>query len=691
MERIRKILIRLMFVSWLCCGTAMVARGEYRYRVKVTDENTHEAVAGASVSFLGSDSIPRQSVFTDERGLATANLTAGAELLKITSVGYGDLYRQLLPADTIGIIECALPVNPVELKEVMVTASNRREDADNETFLISKAMRKNALTTASLLQNLPGISVNPVTEDIKIGNESNILLTVNGKEVSQSYVLGLKQERVKSVELLRNPSGKYAGYPVVMNIVLRDDYEGVDVGAQGRYMQWLGNGNAHRENVGVNLTATKGSWNYFLSGEYSGGKSYDATGYSIIHEGKILADGMLPPASDPNKWRKPQLYRVNGGVDWRISPRHTLSAQLWYDRQTQDEQEKVNSTVSTENGESISTRDYDTDNYAAGVYYTGRLTDSFRLDADVTYNHYNVDETRDFRYGGTSTPSLLDGDKNYLQVSAKGRYTVDRHWNLTGSYVYTLRDYHTDDLSGLTTRLSESRHLPTLEASYSAGRAFNISFGGSWQYISKSNDDLSRSQSSFLPRGNIYWKIAPWVKFNLRYSCHVDYPNLDLLSPQVWKIYDGLYHSGNPDLKAKVMHHCIASLTFLDCLKLEYMMRTASNDISPVYAPISGGEGAILETYANSRIIHQYMGVQYYKSLGRDVSVDANVNYQWYNRRYDHKDGKGRSLYLDMKIEWNVLGSGYLLAGEYFMRDDRMPLPQGKGIHPSGESESIVG
>lgn len=668
-SRILFLISLLVFTSSIMADRTLV--------VKVEQPNG-EAIPGATVYGLRNDSTLIGASLSESDGIARLILAETPFLIKGTSTGYAP---SVVPFKE-GTDSILLRLSPEEtrLEGIEVTASIQRDAEGKEIFTITDEMRKNTNNAANLIAKLPGVSVNQATETIRIGTESDIKVIVDGQEVSRQYAMSLNPKRIKSIEIERNPSGRYAGSNIVVNIILNKSYQGIDLSLQGKYTQFLQNGFSNNEGEAFNVTSTFGKWNLYASEEFSRSLWKEAEGYSIHSEGFSPTVADTPPASDPNISQRTLSWKTLIGIDCNLSSSHVISAQFSYDHTNARKSEDQLMSDPAGNFTSYYLQKYRNNNFVGGIFYHGALGDNWNLSADFIYNRYGIRENRDFTQPLSSSFSSTDGDKDYIQTYLTASWRPSKKWRISLKYNLIWRDYNTVSQAEVRTNLSETRNLPNVDIYFRPVSNFNIRLGGSWQHISKSNDDMKLSESSFMPDARIYWRPFKWMKIIALYYCDVEYPNLDLLSPQQWKVADGVLHVGNPELKAKVMHYANPQITFLNCLKIEYMYRRAANDISTVYLPSEDYRNGVIQTYANSTIIHQYAGIQFFRNLHRDFKIDILGNYQWYQRKYDASKGYGRTWYLDASAEWNIMGKGYVAQAEYFLRDDRIPVPMGREI-----------
>ena len=91
---------------------------------------------------------------------------------------------------------------------------------DKEVELVTAKMRTGAANTSDVLDRIKGLSYDRYNNSIKVDGDDNVIILVNGLEKNQEYIKNLSPDRIKEVEVIRNPSGRYAleGYSAIINV-----------------------------------------------------------------------------------------------------------------------------------------------------------------------------------------------------------------------------------------------------------------------------------------------------------------------------------------------------------------------------------------------------------------------------------------------------------------------------------------
>lgn len=115
------------------------------------------------------------------------------------------------------------------LDEVVVTADSQVETAKKVILNPSKLEKKHSTNGYSLLanMNLPDFNVNPTEQTITTNAGRNVIILVNGAEVSADELGTLAASEITQIQYQRNPGGKWVRSGAVINfITVQYDYGG---------------------------------------------------------------------------------------------------------------------------------------------------------------------------------------------------------------------------------------------------------------------------------------------------------------------------------------------------------------------------------------------------------------------------------------------------------------------------------
>ena len=567
-----------------------------------------------------------------------------------------------------------------ELKDVVVVADMVSRNASKETIFITDSLRKGTVSAIQLLAKLPGITTDWGTDEVNVGKDKNVPIVINGKEVKREYAISLNPKRIKKVEIMRYPAGKYSDYPVVLNIELADDYKGWDVSTFTRNLYSFRNKHSNREAIGTSFTYTLPKVNLYGSLSFNHRQNYDVSGYEYSSMSDLMIKSEAADYKKPNISTRNNMGSFSLGADYRLSNNQILSAQAWIERKGT----KQNDSFSVFNNDKFyelnSLDDFKTDDYTIGLFYKGKFANHLNLSSELIYNRYDIHEDRIYSEKDNIVLSPYKGNKNYWRYYLSANYYLGNKVSLWADYTQIWKDYSNSDRNEniVLYNSKETRSKLMGAISYQPFRNFNALLGSHLLTVKDENQQtaVSEKHTSWMPLFKGYWKPVKWMYLQYNYFCDVEYPNLDQLSTIRWQVNDVLWHRGNSELKPRIMHYSEITVNFVNIVKIDYMYKQSKDEIIDYYQQ---EEDKTYQTQANCNYSHNYLGMEGDYNLGKGVELSFVANYQWYHR-YMKDDTKhfGRTWYLDTQFLWNVPKTKLSFMASYFLRHDKLPLLQGK-------------
>ncbi len=567
-----------------------------------------------------------------------------------------------------------------ELKDVVVVADMVSRNASKETIFITDSLRKGTVSAIQLLAKLPGITTDWGTDEVNVGKDKNVPIVINGKEVKREYAISLNPKRIKKVEIMRYPAGKYSDYPVVLNIELADDYKGWDVSAFTRNLYSFRNKHSNREAIGTSFTYTLPKVNLYGSLSFNHRQNYDVSGYEYSSMSDLVIKSEAADYKKPNISTRNNMGSFSLGADYRLSNNQILSAQAWIERKGT----KQNDSFSVFNNDKFyelnSLDDFKTDDYTIGLFYKGKFANHLNLSSELIYNWYDIHEDRIYSEKDNIVLSPYKGNKNYWRYYLSANYYLGNKVSLWADYTQIWKDYSNSDRNEniVLYNSKETRSKLMGAISYQPFRNFNALLGTHLLTVKDENQlkAVSEKHTSWMPLFKGYWKPVKWMYLQYNYFCDVEYPNLDQLSTVRWQVNDVLWHRGNSELKPRIMHYSEITVNFVNIVKIDYMYKQSKDEIIDYYLQ---EDDKTYQTQANCNYRHNYLGMEGDYNLGKGVELSFVANYQWYHRYMkDNTKHFGRTWYLDTQLLWNVPNTKLSFMASYFLRHDKLPLLQGK-------------
>ena len=656
----------------LCFGTLGQLYAQC-FRGRVIDNENNPIVGVNCVLMEQSDSTYIIGTTTNLDGDFELRVNDDREyLLQLSFIGFEKISRVCRPGNLGDFI---LNVNAELLEEIVVKGDPKHKDAITETFFLTDSLRNNSNNSFQLLDKLPGISVDWASDAVKIGEYRDVPIMLNGRDVGKELVQNLNPQRIKKIELLRFPKGKYGDMPIVLNYITYDNYLGYDLGVQSKGLVSFRSPNSHSENIGANFIYTLDKWNVYSDFNVTNKKMYSATAYSYLYKNEIAEASAMEDYRHPNNNNANRNFNASFGVDYKITPKHTISIQSWLDGGEHDSYEGYQTPEKMSLSENCN--NYRNINSTSGLFYRGDITDRFIITSDLTYNYYNVNENRIYKNIDELTELYYSGRKDYWRYNAN----VYNIWNniLTSNigYTYTDKSYINKDTNTDKElfRSLERRHDVYASLMINPHQKVSLAIGSNVLFVHRDNGIDSDSRYSWMPSAKLHWQAHKKLSVTGNYFCNIEYPNLDQLSTVAYNKNKILMYRGNPDLKERVMHYMEWRINVPKIIEFTYMLKHSANDLTPWYVMEND---YVVETLVGSKYLHQYIGLSGDYNIGQKFQVNFTANYQWYGRQgFDNIWHRGRTWYLDAMATYQMNSYLYLMTA-YFLRHDKHPLLQGE-------------
>ena len=191
----------------------------------VKDGRNKEPLEFANVVLQTLDSVFITGTTTDGKGhFALDKVKAGDYLLAISSLGYETQYVALKGFNkSITLNDIPMEDAAVSLDGVTVSASNTSSRSDRKLVFPSDRQVKASTNGMDLLQQLmlPKITVNPMSNEIKVPGNGEVQLRINGVKVELDEVKSLLPADIIRIEFHDNPGLRYGNAEVVLDYIVR--------------------------------------------------------------------------------------------------------------------------------------------------------------------------------------------------------------------------------------------------------------------------------------------------------------------------------------------------------------------------------------------------------------------------------------------------------------------------------------
>lgn len=131
-------------------------------------------------------------------------------------------------------IQDSIDYNPIEIKEVLVQSQRKKMFADKAVYTFDKEALEKARYAKDLLNTLPELNLDPISNTIQSTKGGNTLLLINGIEATDNQIRSVKPQDVVRVEYFDIPPTRYATRAdQVVNLITRNPENGYVFGVEG--------------------------------------------------------------------------------------------------------------------------------------------------------------------------------------------------------------------------------------------------------------------------------------------------------------------------------------------------------------------------------------------------------------------------------------------------------------------------
>ena len=545
---------------------------------QMKETETGKNLMYCSVAVLNSaDSLVTGGI-TNDKGYFSIPVPRGRYKLAFSFVGYVPDTVDIGPVNSsrfLGIYK--MKKDAQALGEVEVKASSRESSIDKETQIVTEAMRKGAADAKDVLQKVPGLSYDRYNNTIAVDNSSQVVFLVDGVEKNPEYVKNLSPERLKKIEVIRNPGGRYGleGYSAIINIILRKDYTGQELFVNN---QLLFDPDQNDKSYLIPKNDLNINYNYsfkklnLYAGVTNGFKNFALKTDNETRYGTGTEISEIPPDAKPNMFFHGLETNWLLGADYYINPRNTLSFETGFSGYPVSH-EKTEQTLQTDvfrAGELTDSFWYKTatDNrygsFYGSLFYVGKLSNKDRLDASFNYSDYheNNDNQTDYENAfwrneqGTNRKHFSKLNIEYThtfnkKVSLQAGYDntwkkLDNRFAITGSNSATDTSYLFEQ--------TETRNNLYGYLSWSVSKKIGLKAGMAAEYSHPVSTGQNHKYFIYQPYFDLKYTFSKSVSLKLMYRSYADYPTINQTNPFPSRLDPTTISIGNPGLSPSVVN-----------------------------------------------------------------------------------------------------------------------------------------
>lgn len=582
---------------------------------QVKDKENNEKIAFCTASIYSlSDSLITGAI-TNEKGFFEIPLSTGNYKLVTSYIGF---YNDTLPFKHgrenkfLGIIN--MKRKPTELQEIQIKGSASDFNIDKEIQLVTTQMREGALNTADVLSRIKGLSYDRYNNTVKVDGDENVIILVNDLEKNQEYIKNLPPDRIKSIEIIRNPSGRYAleGYSAVINIILKSDYRGTDL-----YFDNLSLININSEekkylpinNSSLNFNYTHEKTNIYFRGENRYTNLFLKYENSQLNNNTIRIENTKPDKNN-NLLIDNLFSNLAIGMDYYINPRQTLSFENNISVfPLSKEISKIKQQVTIYENENLldsyATSTYSEafrSEYTGTLFYINKIDEKNNLKTDFTYSTYKNDYLSNIiqSNGFERYEDGLD-KKNYTKLYAEYEHIINEKSSILAGYGYYWKQLEntyymrTSPFSGSALifdssdfSISEARNKFYAYYSQKFGKKCSMKIGAASEFAHFNTSGWNKTYFIVKPHFDFLINAHELLAVKLKYRTEISYPNITQVNPFERFVDAYTFETGNQKIKPEVSYTISTQFKILQgLLTLEPYYSFSDNYIARTVAPLN--------------------------------------------------------------------------------------------------------
>ena len=630
---------------------------------QVRDEQSKEALEFCNVRVFNMKDSLITGGTTDEKGFFIIPMTIGKYKLLTEYMGYvSDTTEISVKTGTefVGIIKLKKDDNLIE--EVTINGSTKENLIDKDVYLVTSDLKTGAANTKDVLSKVKGVNYDRYNNSIKVDGDDNIIILVNGLEKDQEYIKNLAPDRLKKIEIIRDPSGRYAleGYSAVINVILKQDYKGTEFHFSDQLISDPDNEDSNYR-LPINNFDASINYTYNKINIYSTIR-HDVMDIAMLSTNNKEYDSGLTIDRTPNNDLHNLLFKntsdnLTVGADYYINPKHTISYEsnfkgYLFGESSSNEQYN---TLYTQDGSVINNFDIETNtnsenqsNYHS-FFYIGKFNEKNSLNIDFTYSKYSDIYTNEY-FENTVLERTEQGtnDKTNTKFYAELNHTINSKSNVqigygneTKSLTNSLITANTDfselpDGEFSDFNLTDLRHKLFAYYSWNINKKLGIKLGGAAEISSPEVYGEKLTYFIYQPYADIKYKPIKVLDIRFKYRSSSDYPSISEANPFTYVIDQETVSIGNPLLSPSVKHKLSIKLNILNGLaSIEPYYHFSENYISQIGT--LRDDGIFELTYQNvGRYEHKGIKGNLTIPFGKSLFLQTDANFYKSLIEYDN-------------------------------------------------------
>ena len=655
---------------------------------KSFNKNTKYTISGQVKDFKEKEPIPYCPVIiknfkdstvafslTNKKGFFSIPVSPGKYNVIIRFMGYKTDTISIKITNTnkpLGIIKLKQQTNT--LKTVVVKEASVKNLIDKDEIIVTEKLKAGTATATDVLERINGISYDRYDDKIEVDNSENIIFMVNGLEKDEEYIKNMNPDRIKKIEIIRDPGGRYGleGYTAIINIILKENYRGHEL-----TLASMGTIDADTKDKDFLFPMKGGRISYNYSARktifYLQARNFRMNRgglKNIIKTTDTLITEMLPPDSNMyNSAFEMNIIRFVGGLDFKINPIHVLSfeSSLRMSPPTENygsyhNRLFVDDTLFNQLFYKLSSKS-ENRNFSTKIFYVGNYSEKSILSSDFRLSNSQSKTNTSYSY---FPPEFLFGTNmnsttKTIMYNVDWTYTPFVNWGFQIGYgnVYSLMNSETEQINGSTKNTSSYIDFRNRLFAYNTlaiNNNFTIKAGIAYEISTPSVEDTTYSFNIWQPYVDAQYKFSKMFNIKFKYRTSSIYPSVNQVNPHPVS-YDGIHITiGNPKLKPTSINKTSLKFNLLGgMMYFETFYNFSSGYIAQILT--KDNEENLIYTYDNVGFFGEYgIKTSFTIPFGKKIFWRNNIKifnsqmaYQNYDNSFTDWGGNSNLMYMFQK------------------------------------------
>ncbi len=653
--------IAFIFIFTLINLSAILGKS-FEIAGQIKDNTNNQAIVFCYVHVYNKSDSMITTCVTDDKGFFKLFLESGEYKFTFEQMGYitdTTKFFNISENKFIGVYKLSPDVKMLD--EVKITEDATTNYIDKDEQIITSNLKQGSATTYDVLGKVQGLSYDRYNDQITVDNDNNIIILVNGVEKDANYVKNIEPKRMKKVEIIRSPSGKYAleGYSAVLNIILKSNYKGTDFNYNGTSICFFFQDVAPKypvNNGNLNFNYTNRKLNVY------GNYFYNINDVLIRHERKQIYNDsskisyLLPEGQEVNYINDSKTHYFTFGSDFYISPKQTLSYEGNYNFSPYNGNHSfgeynvvLENDISTENFRHTFEEKNQSKTLNNSLFYIVEFDNRNKLNASYTFSNYKEIEQTTITQRTEEKSFEENNSQNYSKFDLMFTHSFNKKLKIELGYgnIWRVLDNNFDpDIKNNENKLENFRYKNLRNNIYTYGYykisdKLNFKTGLAAETSIIENKNFKNNYLILMPYFDFKYKPADVFDITLKYRSNSDYPSISQTNPFTnyndWQ----MAASGNPELKPENNNTISLRMNILGgAINAEPYFSFSENRILNLITQTD--EGLWQSTYVNGGKYRQFgLRASLTFPVGKSFAIQSSIDF---NKEKILYNGKSHSL-----------------------------------------------